>query len=151
MAWNVTGVGNKYWQDMGLQRVMVLTAAIWMLGQLPSFAQASRYLQMGIDAFSQKPVYLDQESVKKVGSTSYQYTLSSESDELDTGKLGRFEEDIVVDCARLGSIVHLGSRLYDGEGRLVKSDSLSSHQDVSATRSMPYVNGNQTICSKVPK
>jgi hypothetical protein len=140
-----------YWKHMALQKYIILTVAISLVGQLPSFAQASRYLQMGIDAFSQKPVYLDQESVKKIGSTSYQYTLSSESEEPETGKPGRFEEDIVVDCTQIGSIVHLGSRLYDGQGSLVKSDRFSRTQDLSNSRSMPYVNGNQTICSKLPK
>ncbi len=132
-------------------KIIVLTAVILRLGELPSIAQADRYLLMGIDQFNQKPVYLDKQSMTKIGDTSYRYTLSSESEEPDTGKPGRFEEDIVVDCTQLGLIVHLGSRLYDGEGRLIKSDSISRTQEVSASRFAPYVKGNQTICNQVPK
>lgn len=131
-------------------KIILLTAVILMLG-LPSIAQADRYLLMGIDQFNQKPVYLDQQSMTKIGVTSYRYTLSSESEEPDTGKPGRFEEDIVVDCTQLGLIVHLGSRLYDGEGRLIKSQSISRTQEVSASGFAPYVKGNEAICNQVPK
>lgn len=129
-----------------VQKIIILTGAMVLCH--PSFAQANRYLQIGIDAFSQKQVYLDQVSVQKIGATTYKYTLSSESQELDSGKTGRFEEDIMVDCSQIGSIVHLGSRLYDEEGRLIKSDRISRTQDISALRSMPYLTGNQRICSK---
>jgi len=132
-------------------KIIGLMAVSLLLGQLPSIAQADRYLSLGIDQFNQKPVYLDKESITKISPTSYRYTLSSESEEPDTGKRGRFEEDIVVDCTQLGSIVHLGSRLYDGEGRLIKSDRISRTQEISASRFSPYLNGNQTICNQVPK
>lgn len=131
-------------------KIMGLTAVI-LLGQLPSIVQADRYLSMGIDQFNQKPVYLDNESITKISPTTYRYTLSSESEEPNTGKSGRFEEDLVVDCTQLGSIVHLGSRLYDGEGRLLKSDSISRTQDVSGSRFAPYLKGNQTVCNQLPK
>lgn len=132
-------------------KFILLTAVYLGFGQLASMAQADRYLPMGVDQFNQKPVYLDKESITKISATSYRYTLSSESEEPDTGKPGRFEEDIVVDCTQLGSIVHLGSRLYDGEGRLIKSDRISRTQEITASRFAPYVNGNQTICNQVPK
>ncbi|MGB5962403.1 MAG: hypothetical protein WBG73_17175 [Coleofasciculaceae cyanobacterium] len=132
-------------------KIIGLTAIGLLLCQLPSMAQVDRYLSLGIDQFSQKPVYLDKESIKKISPTTYQYTLASESEEPDTGKSGRFEEDIVVDCTELGSIVHLGSRLYDGEGRLLKSDNISRTQDISDSRFAPYFKGNQTICNQLPK
>jgi hypothetical protein len=132
-------------------KIIVLTSVCLCCGQLASFAQTERYLPMGVDQFNQKPVYLDQESITKIGSSSYRYTLSSESEEPDTGKPGRFEEDLVVDCTQLASIVHLGSRLYDGKGRLIKSDSISRTQEISTSRFAPYVNGNQIICNQLPK
>jgi len=136
---------------MILHRITLLTAAILILGQLPSLAQADRYLPVGVDEFNQKPVHLDRQSVTKIGATSYRYTLSSESEEPDTGKPGRFEEDIVVDCTQLGLIVHLGSRLYDGDGRLIKSDRISRTQDINVSRFSPYIKGNQIVCSEVSK
>lgn len=132
-------------------KIIGLTTVSLLLGQLPGIAQADRYLPMGIDQFNQKPVYLDKASITKINPTSYRYTLSSESAELDTGKPGRFEEDIVVDCTQLGSIMHMGSRLYDGEGRLIKSDNISRTQEISESRFAPYVKGNQTICHQLPK
>jgi hypothetical protein len=132
-------------------KIIGLTAIGLLLGQLPTIAQADRYLSMGIDQFSQKPVYLDKESIKKISPTTYGYTLASESEEPNTDKPGRFEEDIVVDCTQLGSIMHMGSRLYDGEGRLLKSDNTSRSQEVSTSRFAPYFKGNQTICNQLPK
>jgi hypothetical protein len=131
--------------------IIGLTTVSLLLGQLPGIAQADRYLPLGIDQFNQKPVYLDKASITKINPTSYRYTLSSESNELDTGKPGRFEEDIVVDCTQLGSIRHMGSWLYDGEGRLIKSDNISRTQEISDSRFAPYVKGNQTICNQLPK
>lgn len=131
-------------------KIIGLTTVI-LLGQSAGIAQTDRYLPMGIDQFNQKPVYLDKATITKISATSYRYTLSSESEELDIGKPGRFEEDIVVDCTQLGSIMHMGSRLYDGEGRLIKSDNISRIQEISDSRFAPYVKGNQTICNQLPK
>ena len=151
MVWDVRLIANKMLKYGTSHRIPSLTAAILILGQLPSLAQADRYLPVGVDEFNQKSVFLERQSVTKIGVTSYRYTLSSESEEPDTGKAGRFEEDIVVDCTQIDLIVHLGSRLYDGDGRLIKSDRISRSQDINASRFSPYVNGNQIVCSEVPK
>lgn len=149
MAWNVTWPIKL--NNMTRHKIALLNTAILMLEQLPILAQSERYFPMGIDDFNKKTVYLDMERVKKINTTSYQYTLSSESDELDTGKPGRFEEDLVVDCNQIGSIVHLGSRLYDGEGRLIKIDQVSRTQDIIASQLTPYINANHRLCSEMPK
>jgi hypothetical protein len=125
----------------------LLSAAISTVWQLPSLSQAERYIAVGTDEFNRATVYLDSQSLKKIGPTSYRYTLFNEG---DSGKTGRFEEDIVVDCKQTGSIDHLGSRLYDSNGSLIKTDPAPGTQDVSSrSGSAPYLNANRIVCNRI--
>ena len=127
----------------------LLTAtAVSTLWQLPSLSQSPRYISVGIDEFNKATVYLDAQSIKKTGSTSYKYTIFS-SNEASTEKKERFEEDIVVNCNKTDSIVHLGSRLYDVSGRLVKTDPPPGTQDISSSSgSATYLNANRIVCKR---
>ncbi|HEY9741082.1 MAG TPA: hypothetical protein V6C90_11390 [Coleofasciculaceae cyanobacterium] len=125
----------------------LLSAAVSTVWQLPSLAQSEQHIPVGTDQFSGTTVYLDLQRVEKVDPTSYKYTIFSDSNEGDTGKPGRFEEDIVVNCNQTGLINHLGSRLYGSEGRLIKTDPPPGTQDVSSQSGFaPYLNANQTVC-----
>lgn len=128
----------------------LLTAAVSTLWQLPSLSQGERYIPVGTDAYNGTTVYLDSQSIKKTGSTSYKYTIFSNTNPSNTGKAGRFEEDIVVDCNQMGSITHLGTRLYNANGRLIKTDPAPGTQNVSSrVESAPYRNANRTVCDRV--
>ena len=127
----------------------LLTSAV-SLWQLPGLSQGERYIPVGTDVYNRTTVYLDSQSIEKTGSTSYKYTIFSNNKPSDTGKAGRFEEEIVVDCNQTGSITHLGTRLYDANGRLIKTDSAPGTQNVSArSESAPYRNANRTVCDRV--
>ena len=127
----------------------LLTAtAVPTLWQLPSLSQATRYVSVGIDEFNKATVYLDTQSIKKTGQTSYKYTIFSSNQPI-TEKKERFEEDIVVNCNKINSIVHLGSRLYDTNGRLVKTDPPPGTQDVSSSSgATTYRNANRIVCKR---
>lgn len=127
----------------------LLTATtVSTLWQLPSLSQSAQYISVGIDEFNKATVYLDAQSIKKTGPTSYKYTIFS-SNEASTEKKERFEEDIVVNCNKTDSIVHLGSRLYDVSGRLVKTDPPPGTQDVSSSSgSATYLNANRIVCNR---
>jgi hypothetical protein len=120
------------------------------LWQFPTLSQSDRYIPVGTDQFSRTTIYLDLQSLEKTSPDSYRYSIFSDSTEDDTGKKGRFEEVIVVNCNQMNSIVHLGSRLYDAEGHLIKTDPPPGTQEVSANSGLtPYLNANQTVCNKM--
>ncbi|HAA31549.1 MAG TPA: hypothetical protein DCE56_32395 [Cyanobacteria bacterium UBA8553] len=127
---------------------LLTVTAVPTLWQLPSLSQATRYVSVGIDEFNKATVYLDRQSIKKTGQTSYKYTIFSSNQPI-TEKKERFEEDIVVNCNKMNSIVHLGSRLYDATGRLVKTDPPPGTQDVSSSSgSTTYRNANRIVCKR---
>ena len=122
--------------------------AVSTLWQLPSLSQSQRYISVGIDEFNKATVYLDTQSIKKTSPNSYNYTIFS-SNQPTTDKKERFEEDIAVNCTKTNSIVHLGSRLYDANGRLVKTDPPPGTQDVSSSSgSTTYLNANRIVCKR---
>lgn len=129
----------------------LLTSAVSLLWQLPGLSQGERYIPVGIDEFNRATVYLDLQSLEKIGSTSYKYTIFSSGKEHETGETMKFEEDIAVNCNQLSSISHLGSRLYNSEGRLIKTDRPSGTQTVSASSgTATYFNANRMVCDRKP-
>jgi hypothetical protein len=129
---------------------LLSATAVSTLWQFPSLCQSERYIPVGTDQFSKTTVYLDLQSLEKTSPDSYRYTIFSDSTDDDTGKKGRFEEVIVVNCNQMNSIIHLGSRLYDAEGHLIKTDPPPGTQDVSTHSGLtPYLNANQTVCNKM--
>jgi ribosomal protein S8 len=128
----------------------LLTSAV-SLWQLPGLSQGERYIPVGIDEFNRATVYLDLQSLEKIDSTSYKYTIFSSGKEHETGETMKFEEDIAVNCNQLSSISHLGSRLYNSEGRLIKTDRPSGTQSVSASSgTATYFNANRMVCDRKP-
>jgi hypothetical protein len=127
--------------------INLVTVAVSTVWQLPTLSQSERYIPVGIDDFNKSTVYLDLQSVEKIDTNSYKYKIFSNSNEGDVGKTGRFEEDIIVNCDRMDSITHLGSRLYDAEGNLIKTDPAPITQNVSSSsRHPPYLTANRTVC-----
>ncbi len=127
----------------------LLTSAVSILWQLPGLSQCERYISVGTDHFNRATVYLDLQSLEKIDSTSYKYTIFSSGNEHETGETMKFEEDIAVNCSQMSSISHLGSRLYDSEGRLIKTDPPSGTQTVSASSgTATYFNANRMVCDR---
>jgi hypothetical protein len=106
--------------------------------------QDSRYMRIGLSSFSQESVYLDFESIKKIKSNRFKYTLI-----VDRSRLFGSEHDLIVDCNSKEYIVNIAQRYYSKK-RLFKTEYLEKNKKVKADTNrngFPEYQANKVVCN----
>lgn len=103
--------------------------------------QRKRYIEVGISDFYLEPVYVDTQSIKKLGQNRYRYTTVTNPLQKD-----RSEEDAVVNCNNPNFITLLKARYYSN-GRLFKNELINTTQQAARqNQGVPQYEANTVVC-----
>lgn len=109
-----------------------------------STLQNERYVEVGISRVDDQPIYVDLQSIRKVGQTQYQYTTIVDSSRTDGS-----ETDAIVDCTRTNFITLLQARYYRNQ-RLMKTEPINQVQKTSSNSlNASSYRANNAVCKKL--